>query len=71
MSSENTSDGARESPPARTTEERLAELERRGILVPPTGPMKPLRPITHSPGALERFLASRNRDFDDLMTGSD
>ncbi len=41
-------------------EARLDELERRGVLVPPTGPMKPLRAVVHAPGALERFLADRN-----------
>ena len=30
-------------PRPKTTEERLDELERRGELVPPTGPPKPLR----------------------------
>ena len=32
------------------------------ILVPPTGPMKPLRAVMHAPGALERFLADRDMD---------
>ena len=41
-------------------EARLDELERRGVLVPPAGPMKPLRAVVHAPGALERFLADRN-----------
>ena len=62
MSHNDTPDDARESPPARTIEERLAELERRGELVPPTGPMKPLRAVMHAPGALERFLADRDMD---------
>ena len=62
MSSNDTADDAQESSPARTTEERLAELERRGALVPPTGPMKPLRAVMHAPGALERFLADRDMD---------
>ena len=42
-------------------EARIADLERRGVLVPPTGPMKPLRAIAHVPGALDRFLADRDR----------
>ena len=42
-------------------EARLDELERRGVLVPPTGPMKPLRAVARVPGALERFLADRDR----------
>ena len=62
MSTENPPDDAQESSSPRTTEERLAELERRGILVPPTGPMKPLRAVIHAPGALERFLADRDMD---------
>ena len=64
MSDEHTSDEAEESPPARTTEDRLAELERRGELVPPEGPPKPLRAIATIPGALERFLAERGRSWD-------
>ena len=42
-------------------EARLDELERRGVLVPPAGPMKPLRAVAKVPGALERFLADRDR----------
>ena len=60
MSSNDTADDAQESSPARTTEERLAELERRGELVRAKDPRKPLRPIATIPGALERFLADRN-----------
>ncbi|MCY4616056.1 MAG: type II toxin-antitoxin system prevent-host-death family antitoxin [Chloroflexi bacterium] len=44
----------------RTTEERLDELERRGELVPPTGPSKPLRAVMDRPGALAEFLADRD-----------
>ena len=54
-------DDADESASTDPFEERLAELERRGELVPPTGPMKPLRAVAHIPGALERFLAERGR----------
>ena len=48
-------------PPPRTIEERLDELEKRGVLVPSGEPGGPLGPVTHIPGALERFLADRNR----------
>ena len=48
-------------PRPRTIEERLDELERRGELVRSREPRAPLRPIAHVPGALERFLADRNR----------
>ncbi|MXZ62367.1 MAG: type II toxin-antitoxin system prevent-host-death family antitoxin [Chloroflexi bacterium] len=44
----------------RTTEERLAELEGRGELVPPTGPPEPFRAVMDRPGALEQFLADRD-----------
>jgi len=64
MNDEHTPDEAEESPPARTTEDRLAELERRGVLVTPEGPPKPLRAIVTIPGALERFLAERGRSWE-------
>ncbi|MXW36547.1 MAG: type II toxin-antitoxin system prevent-host-death family antitoxin [Chloroflexi bacterium] len=44
----------------RTTEERLDELERRGELVPPSGPPEPFRAVMDRPGALEQFLADRD-----------
>lgn len=44
----------------RTTEQRLDELERRGELVPPTGPPEPFRAVMDRPGALEQFLADRD-----------
>lgn len=44
----------------RTTEERLEELERRGELVPPSGPPEPFRAVMDRPGALEQFLADRD-----------
>jgi prevent-host-death family protein len=40
-------------------EERLADLERRGILTPRPKHRKPIVPGTPVPGALERFLADR------------
>ena len=43
-----------------TLEEHLAELERRGALTSAKG-RKPLKPIAHRPGALERFLEDRSR----------
>ena len=43
-----------------TSEERLDELERRGELVPPSGPPKPLRAVMDRPGALAQFLADRD-----------
>ena len=60
MSIEIPPESPQDSPSEDPFEERLAELERRGVLVPPSGPMKPLRPIATIPGALERFLADRN-----------
>ena len=44
----------------RTTEERLEELERRGELVPPSGPPEPFRAVMDRPGTLEQFLADRD-----------
>ncbi|MCY4456096.1 MAG: hypothetical protein OXC56_07270 [Chloroflexi bacterium] len=64
MGDEHTTDEAEESPPARTIEDRLDELERRGELVRAEGPRKPLRPIATIPGALERFLAERGRSWE-------
>ncbi len=43
-----------------TLKEHLAELERRGALTPAKS-RKPLKPIAHRPGALERFLEDRSR----------
>ena len=47
-------------PKAKTIEERMDELERRGELVRKRGPRKEPRAIAHVPGALERFLADRD-----------
>lgn len=44
---------------SQTIEERLDELERRGILVRSGDVRKPLAAVTHRPGALHRFLAER------------
>jgi antitoxin (DNA-binding transcriptional repressor) of toxin-antitoxin stability system len=41
-------------------EERLPELERRGIIGPVIRSKKRLRPIAHRPGALARFLRTRD-----------
>ena len=43
-----------------TMAERLDEMERRGVLVRPRAPRKPLVAVTRSAGALARFLAERN-----------
>lgn len=45
--------------PSQTIEERLDELERRGILVRSGDARKPLPVVTRRPGALDRFLAER------------
>ena len=43
-----------------TVEERLDRLERRGVLTPRPPETVRLRPLTRSPGALQRFLDSRD-----------
>ena len=43
-----------------TMEERLDELERRGIIAPSGQPEQPLTSLAHRPGALQRFLDERN-----------
>ena len=48
-----------ERQPKQTTEERLAELERRGALVRSAIPRQTFRPVARRPGALARFLAER------------
>ena len=42
-----------------TMEERIAELERKGILARPRGPRRGFKPLGHRPGALKRFLEER------------
>ena len=41
-------------------EQRLEDLERRGVLVRSSEPRRPLQAVARRPGALERFLAERN-----------
>ncbi len=43
-----------------TIEQRLDELERRGVLVRSDEPRQLLRAVERRPGALDRFLAERN-----------
>ena len=47
--------------PPPTVGERLDELERRGVLVRSLAPPKPLTRVARRAGALNRFLAERNR----------
>ncbi len=49
-------------PKKQTLDERLKDLERRGILVPARDPNAKIRPIAHRPGALKRFLDERAED---------
>ena len=49
-------------PKKQTLDERLRELERRGVLVPAKDPKAPIGPIAHRPGALKRFLDERAED---------
>ncbi|MYD04475.1 MAG: type II toxin-antitoxin system prevent-host-death family antitoxin [Acidimicrobiia bacterium] len=44
-----------------TIEERLKDLEERGILVRQAGPRAFLTPLAHQPGALQRFLDERHK----------
>ena len=46
--------------PSQTTEERIRELEARGIIVGSGKPRARLRPIVRRPGALKRFLKERD-----------
>ena len=43
-----------------TIEQRTQELERRGVLVGPSGSRIPFEAGVHMPGALERFLEERD-----------
>jgi prevent-host-death family protein len=45
---------------SQTTDERFAELTRRGVIVPSAGRRGRLRPIARRPGALKRFLRERD-----------
>ena len=44
-----------------TLEQRIKALRRQGILVPSDSPNFEFNSVAHVPGALERFLADRNR----------
>lgn len=44
---------------ARTIEERIAEMEQRGVIVGSGRPHGKLRPLARRPGALKRFLRER------------
>jgi prevent-host-death family protein len=41
-------------------EKRIAELERRGVILPATGSVKDIKPLAKRKGALKRFLRSRD-----------
>lgn len=41
-------------------EARLADMRRRGVLIPSNQPKRPFKPVCVVPGALERFLAERD-----------
>ena len=43
-----------------TLEERIQKLERRGEALPATAPVANIRPLAKRPGALKRFLESRD-----------
>ena len=43
-------------------DERVRELEARGVIVGSGKPRSKLRPIARRPGALKRFLAERDED---------
>ena len=47
-------------PGPKSIEDRLAELLAQGILVPAKDPKAPIRPGARRPGALKRFLDSRD-----------
>ena len=42
------------------TESALRELEEQGVLSPPVAPTADMKPIARKPGALKRFLESRD-----------
>lgn len=47
-------------PNAGTMNERMAELVAQGVVVPAKDPQAPIRPMARRPGALKRFLESRD-----------
>ena len=48
------------APPKTSQEERMKDLERRGVLIPARGPRRGFKSSAHRPGALKRFLEERN-----------
>ena len=46
-------------PEQKTIDQRLDDLERRGVLVRSGRARKPLAPVANRPGALKRFLDER------------
>jgi prevent-host-death family protein len=42
-------------------EKRIEALKRAGVITPATGRPSEIKPIAHIPGALKRFLETRNR----------
>ena len=47
-------------PEQKTIDQRLDDLERRGVLVGSDQARRPLAPVANRPGALKRFLDERN-----------
>jgi len=47
-------------PDASSMEERYQKLVEEGVIIPASGPRKKLAPIVNDPGALARFLKSRD-----------
>ena len=47
-------------PPKTSLDERMAELERQGVLIRSRGTRRGFKPIAHRPGALKRFLEERH-----------
>lgn len=43
-----------------TFEERLARLEKEGVVIPASNASRIFKPVVKRPGALKRFLESRN-----------
>lgn len=47
-------------PAPKSIEERMAELIAQGVVIPALDPKAPIRPMARRPGALKRFLESRD-----------
>ena len=47
------------APPTSSQEERIKELERRGVLIRSRGPRRGFKSVARRPGALKRFLEER------------